>query len=356
MLKIVTDTDGPGALLSDTFYPSGVLGVVDAGGGQEADMTVVDLTCHPDDINAWLRQMAVGTRKAEYELTRDYWLPRFDSDAFSVFTLKDVHSDEVAALVKTDRRFTIVHPQSVLGDRWLTRVIRDIATRIAKAEGSLVMHSSAFVFEGGAYLVIGDSGAGKSTTAIALSRLLPSAGWMGNDRIHLDWQAGYYSVTACPLPLGINKGSLDVMGVTGFEDWSVRAGHPGPESDWDQFRGEDKLKLSSREVSRYLGVPVTANATLAGVILPQVDLDAEYFLEPATLDHAALVLGRNCFSIEDSLYGADWLGVSVGQQVAPPSIDTFLGSIVGLPLLRCSVGTAADVLKLADDFQGIVRG
>lgn len=354
-LRIVTTSAEAGGLVSETFCPPGMLGVTETSHASEPDLTVVDLTRDPAEIHELLQEVAATAVRGEYELTRHYRLPRFDGDTCTVFTLQDVNSDEVAALIRTERRITLVRPRSGLGDRWLTRIIRDVATRIAKAEGSLILHSSAFVHDGGAYLVIGDSGAGKSTTAIALARLLPSSGWMGNDRMHLDQRGRGYQVTACPLPLAINKGSLDVMGVTDFGSWPVRAGFPPPESDWDRFHGEDKLKLSSQEVSRYLGVRVVADAPLAGVILPRVDLTAGYSLEPATLDYAAEVMKRNCFSLDDNLYGEDWLNVPVRRRAAPPSIDAFLEHLTKLPVLRCRVGSAGDVAKLADEFQDAVR-
>lgn len=354
-LKIVTTSPGADGLVSETFSPPGMLGVTETGRERDADLTLVDLAQDPSDVAELLRHAADTGVRGEYELTRGYRQPRFDGDTHTVFVLRDVNSDEVAALIRTEGRVTIVRPRSDLGDRWLTRIIRDVATRLATAEGSLVLHSSAFVHDDGAYLVIGDSGAGKSTTAIALARLLPSSGWMGNDRMHLDQRAEGYQVTACPLPLAINKGSLDVMGVTDFGSWSVRAGFPPEGSDWDRFQGEDKLKLSSAEVGRYLGVRVAANAPLAGVILPRVERTAGYSLAPASPAHAAEVITRNCFSLDDNLYGEDWLDVPVRRRAAPPSLDSFLEHLVKLPVLRCSVGSAADLSSLAADFEDRVR-
>ncbi|GAB2640147.1 hypothetical protein [Nocardia goodfellowii] len=354
LVQIVTTATGAAGLVSETFYPPGMLSVFEAIDEQQPELTIVDLACDATEIVELLETAATGTH-GEYELTRNYRLPRFDGDGYTVFALRDVNSDEVAALIRTDRRITIVRPRTNLGDRWLTRVIRDIATRYAKADGALVLHSSAFVFGGRAYLVIGDSGAGKSTTAIALARLLPEGGWMGNDRMHLDLSNDHYRVTACPLPLAINKGSLDVMGVTDFHEWSVRAGFPHPGSDWDKFNGEDKLKLSSLEVKRYLDVPVVPEAELAGVILPRVDRAADYFCEPAKPDQVAGIVERNCFSLDDNLYGEDWLEISGTSHIAPPSIHEFLDHIAILPVLSCSIGNADHVARLLVDFQRAVR-
>ena len=350
-VAVVTASAAASALLAETFFPPGMFYVREATDEpDEPDLTIVDLTWQAAEIADLLRHAATGVT-GEYELTRGYRQRKYDVDGHTVFTLRDVHSDEIAALIRDQDRITVVRPASGLGDRWVTRIVRDVATRLAKAAGSLVLHSSAFAFDGRAYLVIGDSGAGKSTTAIALSRLLPASGWMGNDRMHLDADGGHYRVTACPLPLRVNKGSLDVVGVTDLASWSPRAGLPGPESDWDQFHGEDKLKLSSQEVSRYLDVEVVAEAVLGGVILPRVDREGAYFCEPAKTGQVAEVVTRNCFSLEDNLYGEDWLGVPVPHRAAPPSLDDFLDHIAGLPVLRCSVGSATDLARLAGDFQ-----
>ncbi|WP_392896086.1 hypothetical protein [Streptomyces sp. LN699] len=354
-LKIVTNSPEAGGLVSETFCPPGMLGVAETDGEEAPDLVIADVARDPSTVAELLRRSAETAVRGAYELTRHYRQPRFDAEGHTVFVLRDQNSDEVAALIRTEGRMTLLRPRSGLGDRWLTRIIRDVATRIAKAEGSLVLHSSAFVYDDGAYLVIGDSGAGKSTTAIALARLLPSAGWMGNDRMHLDRRGQGYQVTACPLPLAVNKGSLDVMGITDFGSWSVRAGFPQAGSDWDRFQGEDKLKLSSQEVGRYLGVRVVPNAPLAGVILPRVDREADYSLAPASAAHATEVITRNCFSLDDNLYGEDWLNVPVRRRAAPPSIDAFLEHLAKLPVLRCSVGSAADVARLAADFEDRVR-
>ncbi|MFF0219906.1 hypothetical protein [Streptomyces vinaceus] len=353
-LRILTDSPGADGLVSETFFPPGMLGVHETGPAARPDLTVVDTAHDPATVAELLRRTAETAVRGEYELTRDYRQPRFDTEGRTVFVLRDQNSDEVAALIRTEGRITLVRPRSGLGDRWLTRIIRDAATRIAKAAGSLVLHSSAFCHEGGAYLVVGDSGAGKSTTAIALARLLPSAGWMGNDRMHLDRDPDGYGVTACPLPLAVNKGSLDVMGITDFGSWSVRAGFPPAGSDWDRFHGEDKLKLSSQEVSRNLGVRVVPQAPLAGVILPRVDPEAGYSFGPASPAHAAEVITRNCFSLDDNLYGEDWLRVPVGRPV-PPSLDAFLEHLGKLPVLRATVGSAPDVARLAAAFAERVR-
>ncbi|MCS0635796.1 hypothetical protein NX801_08980 [Streptomyces sp. LP05-1] len=354
-VRTVTVSAGADELVRETFCPPGMLGVTETLPAPDPALTVVDLVQEPAAVEALLQEAATGAERGDYELTRGYRLPRYDTGARSVFVLRDVNSEEVAAAVRTEGRLTLVRPPTGLGDRWLTRIVRDVATRVAKAAGSLVLHSSAFVHDGGAHLVVGDSGAGKSTTAIALARLLSGGGWMGNDRMHLDPLPEGYEVTACPLPLAINKGSLDVMGVTDYASWSVRAGFPAPGSDWDQFQGEDKLKLSSQEVSRHLGVRVVPRAPLAGVILPRVDRTAGYSFGPATPGHAAEVIRRNCFSLDDNLYGEDWLDVPVRHRAEPPSVDGFLEHLAKLPVLRCVLGGAADVTALADDFRAAVR-
>ncbi|MCO1580274.1 hypothetical protein M8C13_31410 [Crossiella sp. SN42] len=354
VLAVATNRPEAADLLADTFYPAGMFQVREAADGPVAELTIVDHARPQAEVDELIRSVSATGRESDYELTRNYRLPRFDTAEGTLFVLRDVNHTESAALLRTEGRVTIVRPETPLGHRWLTRIVRDLATRFAKASGSLVLHSSAFTHDGGAYLVIGDSGAGKSTTAIALARLLSLAGWMGNDRMHLDREGAQYRATACPLPLAINKGSLDVMGVTDFQGWTLHAGFPAAGSDWDRFMGEDKLKMSTREVERYLEVPIVPEAPLAGVLFPRVDPSAPYAFGEASLEHAADVLSRNCFSVDDNLQGEDWLGVTGADPVAPPTLEAFLADIAKLPLLRSSVGNAADVTRLAADFRRAV--
>ncbi len=355
-VRVVTESPAAQALLAETFYPAGMQGVsLDAATSEEPLVTIVDLVRSPAEIADLIAAAAATMTAAEYELTRDYRQPRYDDGERTVFVLDDEQSGEVGALIRTGRRAVLVRLEGRWGDRWLTRVVRELATRFASAQGSLILHASALVHRGHGYLVIGDSGAGKSTTSIALARLLPSAGWMGNDRMHADRVDGTYRLTACPLPLGVNKGTLDLIGATGFDSWDVRAGIPGPETDWDRFQGEDKLKLSCNEVARYLQVAVIPEAPIGGIILPRVNRAAGYHCEPADLDYAAEVIERNCFSVDEKLYGDDWLRVPVPEAERPPSIREFLEDVARLPLLRCSVGNADHLSLLANDLQAAVK-
>ncbi|PRY37511.1 hypothetical protein [Umezawaea tangerina] len=359
VVEVVSASAEAIVLLADTFHPSGVFDVLDVTG--EVDGTGPALAVHDrvvplPEVRALLDAASKAGRGGKFEITRNRFLPRYDLAGGTVFELQDANSDEPSALVRTGSRLTLVRAPSRLGHRWLTRVIRDVATRYAIADGSFILHSSAFTYDGGAYLVIGDSGAGKSTTAIALARLLRESGWMGNDRMHLDGAGDGYRVTACPVPLGINKGSLDVMGVDDHASWALHAGLPAAGSDWDQLHGEDKLKMSSREVERYLGVEVVAAAPLAGVIFPRVAPGEPYAFERATPEHAREVLTRNCFSVYDNVYGEDWLELPVDRHVPPPSVSEVLEHLGGLPMLRCSMGNAEDVASLAADLVAVLGG
>lgn len=351
VIGVVTESAEAAEFIDDTFFPRGAFGVtIDKANTRESQVTIEDRVVEHGQLRELLDLAAEQMVAGEFEQVRNLRRPRYDADdGVTVFSLSDWTSGEPAALVQDGRRLVVVRTASSVGDRWLSRIARDIVTRLASAQGSLIVHSAAFALGDDAYLVVGDSGAGKSTTAIGLARLLEGAGWIGNDRIHLDADADGFEVTACPVALSVNKGTLDAIGVTGADSWVLQAGHPGPGSDWDQFMGEDKLRVSPREVERYLDVQVVASARLAGIIFPRVDRQAGFSFGLADDAFAFQTLERNYRSLNDNLFGEDWLGITPGPAVAPPSAKALLRELSRVPLLRCTFGNGDDLARLATE-------
>jgi energy-coupling factor transporter ATP-binding protein EcfA2 len=335
-------------ILKDTFWPAGVLDVVESDPVGAPDIILEEAVEDAATIRGMVADFSRAATAGVFEITRGDFRPRHDSPAATLFVLED--GDDVAALVSTADTRTLLRTETPSGARWLARIVRDMATRFASADGALILHSSAFTVSGRTYLVIGDSGAGKSTTAIALARLLPDATWLGNDRIHVDTLGADLRVTACPLPLAVNRSSLDVMGVTDFGSWDLHAGHPDPDSDWDQFMGEDKMKLSHGEVERLLGVRVAANGVLHGVIFPRVVPGQPFEVADADPTHVSAVLARNCFSLDDNLYGEEWLRVNDSGTVPESGLglEEFERRLGSMTVLRCTLFGPDDVARLGE--------
>ena len=335
-------------ILKDTFWPAGVLDVFEVDSSGPPDVVLEEIVEDAATIRATIANFRSAATAGTFEITRGEFRPRHDGPDSTLFVLDEGVAP--AVLLSGGDRRTLVRTDSPSGARWLARLVRDVATRVASADGALILHSSAFIVEGRTYLVVGDSGAGKSTTAIALARLLPGASWLGNDRIHVDVDGAELRVTACPLPLAVNRGSLDVMGVRDFASWDLHAGHPDLDSDWDQYMGEDKMKLSHGEVERLLGVSVAASGVLHGVIFPRVVPGATFEVAEADKSHASAVLQRNCFSVDDNLYGEDWLAVSVErserQASARLDLPEFERRLESARTIRCTLAGPLDVARL----------
>lgn len=348
-LDIVGAQRDSAAILDDTFFPDGVLDVVacDPTAGEAPALTLVEVVLDPAQVRDLIGAASRTGPPGTFEITRGDLKTRFEVGDETVFVLTEADSPAPAVLVRSGTTRTLIRTPGPAGARWLTRLVREIATRHAGATGALILHASAFTFEDRAFLVIGDSGAGKSTTAIALARLLDPAQWIGNDRIHVTDRDGALLVTACPLPLAVNKGSLDVMGIRDFPSWSLHAGHPPAGSDWDQLHGEDKMKLSNGEVERFLGVSVAAHGKLYGVVFPRIDPAGTFHVEDATDELAADIVGRNCFSRDDNLYSAtDWIGANTPVLSGGLTLAGFLARTAKLPRLRCTLTGADDIARL----------
>lgn len=56
LLRVVTTSAEANDLVTETFYPDGMLGVFEAPSRHDPDLTVVDLTCDASDIQELLRR------------------------------------------------------------------------------------------------------------------------------------------------------------------------------------------------------------------------------------------------------------------------------------------------------------
>lgn len=354
-LRVAADSVESISLLEDTFYPQGMFDVeFQDNRAEKSRLTILDRVITPVELEDLQRQMRANFQRSTFELTRSVFCARYDKNETTLFVLGD-EEHQPPLVLKEGRNLTIVGVPSISRKRWLTRLVRDIATRIAKSEGSLVLHASGFQYREKAYLAVGDSGAGKSTLGIVLPSLLDAAAWIGNDRIHLDAVSGGYRVTSCPLPLAVNKQSMDLLGMTDYLHWDLQAPVPSPESDWDEFMGESKIRLSSAEVERWLGVSITAAAPLGGVIFPQVRLECSYQFSTIARADAEPILRRNCFSLYDNLFGEDWLAIGKQAPTGTESFSQFMRDIDNVPLFRCSLGNREHLNQLSVDLQKALK-
>jgi hypothetical protein len=347
IIHVIADDVESIAYLQDTFYPDGTFGTTfaDAVVDHPPNFVLQDRTLKPSDLRVFWAWAADQGTLGHFEITRQTWRNRLSLGAIEVFWLQG-HPDPTQLLVREGNTFNLLGVPSRDRKRWLTRLLRDFGTRFALSDGSLVLHSSAFQLNGRAYLAIGDSGSGKTTVSVAVPRVLQRGCWIGNDRIHLDQLAGEYNVSACPLSLATNKGTLEILGLNDYREWNLHDAVPDDSTDWAEYNGEIKLKLSPREVEQHFGVRVAPSAPLGGIILPQVDFARSLSLSRISASAARPVIIRNCLSINDNMYGEDWLALQHSWPNAARLLDQFLASLERIPLFQCVTSRQSDVVPL----------
>lgn len=143
-------------------------------------------------------------------------------------------------------------------------MVREVLLARACSSGALRWHAGAVAYPGGAVLVLGGAGSGKSSTVAQL--LAAGAGFVGNDRVLLHvtdrQQARLYGVPLAirwtPAQMRLFPGGAELMRdydtVSSLRRQDSLAGHP-------------KYEVTPAELGRLTGCPAVPDAPLTGVVV-----------------------------------------------------------------------------------------
>lgn len=119
-----------------------------------------------------------------------------------------------------DRRVGVLNDDLDRGILDTIRVIKQLAATTFEADGAVTLHASAIEFGGHAVAVIGDKGAGKTTTALAA--VAAGARLVSNDRVNAWWSDGRTQVQGWTDPIRIildpATGSKEMISVAQYFD------------------------------------------------------------------------------------------------------------------------------------------
>ncbi len=155
------------------------------------------------------------------------------------------------ALIDDDsRQITLAAPPGSVRRDEFRKLLRDqILTPAYAAAGAWVLHAGLVSLGGAGLLLLGDSGAGKTTAALHLlggdGKPAPENGYGASERVLVFMQEGQLMALGVPESLTIFRGTL--RGLGRFTD--LVAGHD-PSQDWSRAH---KLRLSRDEVVSRLG-------------------------------------------------------------------------------------------------------
>lgn len=182
-------------------------------------------------------------------------------------------------------RILIVGASEQLVSAAAARLAREVVRAVLNREGWNLLHASAVVRDGQAVLSFGSKGAGKTTTALLLSR---HCGWelLANDRIFVRATHGDVQALPWPAAAAIGLGLLDALGLYDVVRDRVRAGellHPTQDErvtaalrsgDCAPLREPDGRELKAQvfpdQLHTWFGLPLATGGRAAALLFPAV--------------------------------------------------------------------------------------
>jgi len=343
----------PIELLSQMFYPDGALGLYATQSTlQHPDWTVYDLLVDRSDLRRFVDWVNGGaTKREQYRPEPFLALPTYLLAGIKVFWA-DKGIEPSGIILQKGREIAIVSISDVVHPMRLMRVVRHLVSRFAQNDNQIGFHASCFEYDGKAFLAVGDSGAGKSTLSIAAPLFLRGS-WIGNDRIFVDLSSPELQCYAYPLPLSFNKGSLLALGLENeYTAWNLRVPPPDAASDWMQYCGDTKLKMTPLEVATNLRLPVRANAPLGGIIFPRVEFGGDNVgLSRVSIDEFRETLYRNFVGFQGDFWGDDYLDVLQHPRPDGSMFADFLDRMGDRPVFSCVMSQYRHTRLVMDQFE-----
>jgi hypothetical protein len=190
------------------------------------------------------------------------------------------------------------------------RHLREIGYRLAEDHGWVCVHASAATIGEHGVLIVGDSGAGKSSLALALATS-PAGAFLSNDRTMIDIAPdGAARAVTMPGPIRVNGGTLRALGIEGARGWNLARPKPAPGTDWLTFHGASKLHILPGEWHERTGTPLAVQARIDLVVFPRITQDTDQLsLRGTSLRDARRLLAAQVKSPGDDVYVCDWLDV-----------------------------------------------
>lgn len=221
------------------------------------------------------------------------------------------------------------------------RHLREIGYRLAENDGWICLHASAATLDGSGILIVGDSGAGKSSIALAAATDEGGA-FLANDRTMISVSADMaMRAVAMPGPIRLNGGTLDALGFSDASQWRLTRPKPASASDWQKFQGNAKLHILPEEWHDFTGTPLASAMSVDLILFPRVVHGAEHVeVRPISSSAARKLVQEQCMSPRDNVYVCDWLGIHDSDlQYRGRHAAEVLDHLAGRPAIELIFGT-----------------
>ncbi|NTA59889.1 hypothetical protein G6L32_14740 [Agrobacterium tumefaciens] len=184
------------------------------------------------------------------------------------------------------------------------RLVRELFVRNAEFKGGLSLHASAASIDGAGYVFVGNSGAGKTSLAMAVARSTGGS-LLSSDRAMLLRNASGYDIIPWPMVVNIGLGACRAA-IANPGYWEERLttssnayfhsynapGEIGPL----RFSDGDKYALTPMEAREFFSIDISARAALKAVVFPELLETQEQYASIRELSE-----NETCAEIEEQL-------------------------------------------------------
>ncbi len=224
----------------------------------------------------------------------------------------------------------------------VSRVVRDLITRYLADQGWVVFHAGAVRLEDKNYVIIGNSGAGKTSFIIAL--LSAGAAYIANERVFVKMKEGVVHLLSFPMPIAVGLGTMvqypeliKFIREPQFLKYPPRRMntewiHSHPEHKWSelddkpQFLAEDLMDSFASKAGVFGGV-------IDGLIVPSFQKHQPINIESLAKDEALAMVKNNWFDSQNDDIYPPWMPLNFAQ-ASPEEVNGAISGLIALNSIR----------------------
>jgi len=252
---------------------------------------------------------------------------------FGMLWVTDRSSKTIIIVLSTKVRWPLLE---------VSRVVRDLITRYLADQGWVVFHAGAVQIKNKNYVVIGNSGAGKTSFIIAL--LSAGAAYISNERVFVKVKDGVAHLLSFPMPIAVGLGTMvQYPELIAFirepqylkypprrmnSEWI----HRHPEHKWSelddkpQFLAEDLLGSFSNKAG-------IAGGAIDGLIVPSFQRYQPTNIETLAKDEVLDIVKNNWFDPQNDDIYPPWMPLDFAQ-ASLEAVNASVASLMELNSIR----------------------
>lgn len=227
--------------------------------------------------------------------------------------------------------------------RWplleVSRVVRDLISRYLADQGWALFHAGAVHVNDKNYVIIGNSGAGKTSFIIALSAA--GAAYISNERVFVKVIDGEVHLLCFPMPIAVGLGTMvqypeliKYIRSPQYLKYPPRRMdadliHSHPEYEWSEL--EDKPQFLPQDLTEnFSNKEGVSGGKVDGLIVPSFQKQEPIKIKSLNEDEVLEIIRNNWFDPQaDDVY-PPWMPLDFAQ----PSVDEVNAAITGLMKLK----------------------